>query len=119
MTQSTFLITVAVTEASSPLMPRKSKRPRESSGPELRRYPLHEQPQAVRRHVVRHRSEAESGDDAADAEPIDFRYCLGHAGRRAVDEAVLDTGAGRRQIARWHLDAHAGLAINSIAHCRA
>ena len=50
---------------------------------------------------------------------VDFRHCLSDSCRRAVNEAVLDAGASGGQVALRDRDAHAGLAIDSVAQRRA
>ena len=65
--------------------------------------------------AVRHRPEAEGRDHPADPQIGDLGDCLGDPRRRAMDEAVLDAGARRGQVARRHLDPQPGLAIDAIA----
>src|SRR6185437_10246161 len=81
-------------------------------GAEVRRHFAHEQIEARRGYLVRHRAQPESIDDPADAEPVERREILGDPSRRAVDQPLAASLPHAGEIiARDDPLAHRGIAV--------
>src|SRR5215469_7354135 len=92
---------------------------RRGAAARLWRDATHEQPQTIDRRLVRHRSEAEGGNNPADSKLVDFRHRFSDPRRRAVDKAVLNGCAGGGQVALRHRDPLPRLPKDAVAQRRA